>query len=67
MPQKIRELKALLRKHGFVERSGKGSHSVWRHPIQSGITVVLSGKEGSDAKPYQEKEVFSAITKLGGK
>jgi len=35
--------------------------------MQSDITVVLSGKEGSDTKPYQEKEVFSAITKLGGK
>lgn len=66
MPQKIRELKALLRKYGFVERSGKGSHTVWRHPERSDMNIVLSGNDGKDAKPYQEKEVQSAIKKFRG-
>jgi predicted RNA binding protein YcfA (HicA-like mRNA interferase family) len=66
MPQKIRELKSLRRRHGFVERSGKGSHTVWRHPERSDISIALSGNSGADAKPYQEKEVQTAINKLGG-
>jgi hypothetical protein len=66
MPQKIRELKALLRRYGFIERSGKDSNTVWIHPERTDISVALSGNDGKDAKPYQEKEVQSAIKKLGG-
>ncbi|MDB9527913.1 type II toxin-antitoxin system HicA family toxin [Oscillatoria sp. CS-180] len=60
MPKKIRELKAMLRKAGFTENSGKGSHTKWLHPLYPG-RVTLSGKDGNDAKPYQEKEVTEAI------
>jgi predicted RNA binding protein YcfA (HicA-like mRNA interferase family) len=60
MPRKIRELKAMLRKAGFSEYSGKGSHTKWLHPLFSG-RITLSGKDGSDAKLYQEKEVTDAI------
>jgi predicted RNA binding protein YcfA (HicA-like mRNA interferase family) len=45
MPQKIRELKSLLRRYGFVERSGKGSHTVWRHPERNDISIALSGNK----------------------
>jgi len=63
MPKKIRELKSMLRKAGFVCRSGKGSHTVWEHARLLIGSVTLSGKDGSDAKPYQEKQVREAVRK----
>jgi predicted RNA binding protein YcfA (HicA-like mRNA interferase family) len=55
---KNRTLKSRLSKAGFfqVPRRGKGSHSIWQHPCYP-ITVVQSGKDGSDAKPYQLKQL----------
>lgn len=64
MPKKIRELKQLLRKAGFEELPGKGSHTNWIHPLYPG-KITVSGKDGSDAKPYQEKEILRAIQQLG--
>ena len=68
MPKKIRELKAMLSKAGFVclSKRGKGSHSIWRHP-QIEDDVRLSGKDGKDAKPYQEKAVKKAIKEIKNK
>ena len=63
MPKKVGELKRILRKAGFSEKSGKGSHTKWTHPLLSG-TIVLSGKDARDAKPYQEKDVAKALNKL---
>ena len=63
MPKKIRELKAMLRKAGFVQRTGRGSHSVWSHPDLP-EKIVLSGKAGDDAKPYQERDVLAALRKV---
>lgn len=60
MPKKIRELKQLLRKMGFTELPGKGSHTNWIHPLYSG-KITVSGKDGADAKAYQEREVLRAI------
>ncbi len=48
MPKKIRELKALLKQAGFVQRSGRGSHTVWSHPDLP-MKIILSGKDGDDA------------------
>jgi predicted RNA binding protein YcfA (HicA-like mRNA interferase family) len=59
MPKKIRELIALLKQAGFVDRGGKGSHRNFMHP--SGVRVTLSGGFGNDALPYQEKEVKARI------
>ena len=56
MPKKIRELKAELRTAGFRWRPGKGSHTVWEHPLAD-KAVVLSGVDGRDALRYQENEV----------
>jgi predicted RNA binding protein YcfA (HicA-like mRNA interferase family) len=50
----------MLLKEGFICKSGKGSHTKWYHNFLKGI-VTLSGKDGSDAKPYQEKDVINAI------
>ena len=60
MPKKIRELKTMLKKAGFSEHSGKGSHTKWLHPLYPG-RITLSGKDSKDAKPYQEKEIESAV------
>ena len=63
VPKKIRELKAMLRKAGFIYRPGKGSHTVWSHP-QLEDSVTISGKDGADAKRYQEKDVKNALEAL---
>lgn len=63
MPKKIRELKQMLRRVGFSELPGKGSHSNWVHPLYAG-KLTISGKDGADAKPYQEKEVQKAIEEV---
>jgi len=60
MPLKIRELKAMLRKAGFTCKPGKGSHTKWSHARRA-KPVILSGKDGADAKPYQEQEVAEAL------
>ncbi|MGL5806689.1 MAG: type II toxin-antitoxin system HicA family toxin [Xenococcaceae cyanobacterium] len=62
MPKKIRELKAILKKAGFIclKDRGKGSHTVWEHPNVKN-NVILSGKDGKDAQSYQEKRVEEAV------
>jgi len=60
VPKKIRELKQLLRKAGFQELPGKGSHTNWIHPLYAG-KITVSGQDSFDAKPYQEKAILSAI------
>jgi predicted RNA binding protein YcfA (HicA-like mRNA interferase family) len=59
MPRKIRELIQDLRRAGFVNRGGKGSHRNFEHA--SGQRITLSGKSGDDARPYQEREVQRKI------
>ena len=51
MPRKIRQLKSDLRKAGFllVPRRGKGSHTVWVHPV-SKTSVTVSGSDSDDAQ-----------------
>jgi predicted RNA binding protein YcfA (HicA-like mRNA interferase family) len=63
MPKKVRELKQMLRKTGFIQKPGKGSHTNWVHSLYSG-KVTVSGKDGTEAKPYQEKEVIKAIQEV---
>jgi predicted RNA binding protein YcfA (HicA-like mRNA interferase family) len=63
VPRKIRELKADLRRAGFVSRSAKGSHTYWRHPRLS-VRITLAGADGDDAKPYQERDVRGALEQL---
>ena len=63
MPKKIRELKSLLLKAGFTWKPSKGSHTKWIHPLVLG-NITLSGKDGDDAKAYQEKDVSNALRQL---
>jgi predicted RNA binding protein YcfA (HicA-like mRNA interferase family) len=45
---------------GFIDRGGKGTHRNFVHPkVRKPITV--SGNDGDDALPYQEKAVRLAI------
>lgn len=62
MPKKIRELKSILKKAGFIllKDRGKGSHTVWEHPNVE-QNVIISGKDGKDAQKYQEKRVQEAV------
>jgi len=59
MPRKIRQLIIELEKAKFVHTSTHGSHRKFRHG--GGTTVILSGRSGSDAYHYQEKDVRLAI------
>ena len=59
MPREIRELIQDLKKAGFADRGGKGSHRNFKHP--SGIKITISGNAGEDAKRYQERDVERAI------
>ena len=60
MPRKIRDLIRDLQKVGFVDRGGKGNHRNFVHPNVT-KPITISGKEGDDAKHYQEKAVRLAI------
>jgi predicted RNA binding protein YcfA (HicA-like mRNA interferase family) len=60
MPKKIRELRQILRQAGFTELMGKGSHTNWIHPNYAG-KLTISGQDGADAKPYQERDVRKAL------
>jgi len=64
MPRKIRQLKADLRKIGAYQVSQEGSHTKWKHPLVSSITLILSGHDGDDAKPYQEKSVRDLLREV---
>ena len=62
MPRKIRELLSDLRKAGFADRGGKGSHRNLIHP--KGVRITISGNPAQDAKHYQERDVQKAIREV---
>jgi hypothetical protein len=65
VPRKIRHLIKDLQDAGFeqVAGAGKGSLRKFVHLLYPGA-VTLSGKDGADAKPYQEKQVKKAIDEV---
>ena len=64
MPRKIRQLKADLRKAGAYVVSQEGSHTKWKHPLVQVSTLILSGHDGDDAKPYQERAVRDLLREI---
>jgi predicted RNA binding protein YcfA (HicA-like mRNA interferase family) len=63
MPRKIRELIKDLKRAGFIDRGGKGSHRNFIHPnLLKPITI--SGKLGDDVLLYQEKAIKQAIKEV---
>jgi predicted RNA binding protein YcfA (HicA-like mRNA interferase family) len=57
---KIRDLIADLRRTGFVDRGGKGSHRNFVHP-KVARPVTISGNSSDEAKHYQIRAVRLAI------
>lgn len=68
MPRKLRQLRADLRRAGYVldPKRGKGSHTWWVHPKIPGYAVNISGHDGDDAKRYQERDVTEALERGKG-
>ncbi len=60
MPRKIRDLVRDLTSAGFIDKGGKGSHRNFVHS-NCKRPITLSGKLGSDAKKYQERDVKRKI------
>ena len=60
MPPKIRDLIEELKRAGFKNRGGKGSHRIFIHPNVS-EPITISGKSGDDAKHYQVRAVRLVI------
>ncbi|MDP9352987.1 MAG: type II toxin-antitoxin system HicA family toxin [Chloroflexota bacterium] len=60
MPRKVRDLKRDLRRAGFSQRPGKGSHTVWSHSLLPD-NWTMSGNDSDDARHYQEREVRDLI------
>ena len=60
MPPKIRDLIAKLKRAGFSDRGGKGSHKNFVHP-KVAEPITISGSPGEDAQHYQVKAVRLAI------
>jgi len=46
----------MLLKATCICEQGKGSHTKWSHHSLN-YKITLSGKDGNDAKRYQEKDV----------
>jgi predicted RNA binding protein YcfA (HicA-like mRNA interferase family) len=65
VPRKVRELIQDLTGAGFyeIQGGGKGSHRKFAHAKYAGA-VTLSGKDGEDSRPYQEKQVKLAIEEV---
>ncbi|MBN1378983.1 MAG: type II toxin-antitoxin system HicA family toxin [Gammaproteobacteria bacterium] len=63
MPPKVRDLITDLKRAGFIDRGGKGSHRNFIHPSVS-KPITISGKPGDDAKHYQIRAVKVALEDL---
>jgi predicted RNA binding protein YcfA (HicA-like mRNA interferase family) len=65
MPKKIRELKAIVAKMGYVlQPRGKGSHTFWKHPWLVSEPLTIPGKDGDDAPLYLERNIQRILKKL---
>jgi hypothetical protein len=66
MPKKIRELKAMVAKVGYVLQPGwgKGSRTFWKHPLLPEEPPTIPGKDGDDAPLYLERNIQRVLKKL---
>lgn len=69
MPRKIRELKAELRRAGFRDRPGKGSHRgtrlrVGNHPALPETRLTIGRRDGQDVPEYLERQARAALAAL---
>ncbi|WP_312914347.1 type II toxin-antitoxin system HicA family toxin [Candidatus Competibacter phosphatis] len=59
----MRQLKGMLLKAGCRCDAARGSHTKWSHP-KIADKLILSGKDGDDAKPYQEDAVLRYLIEI---
>lgn len=64
MPRKVRQLKADLRRAGARLVGEEGDHEKWKHSLVPDLYVELAGRDGADAKPYQEKQVRDLLRRI---
>ncbi len=64
MPRKKRDIRRDLRGLGFRESSGKGDHTVFRHPNLP-YNIAVDGRDGADAEHYDERNLRKAKHDLG--
>ncbi len=66
MPKKVRELKAMVAKVGYILQAGrgKGSHTFWKHPLLPEEPLTIPGKDGDDAPLYLERGIQRVLKKL---
>ncbi|MEA5593296.1 type II toxin-antitoxin system HicA family toxin [Rivularia sp. UHCC 0363] len=66
MPKKVRELKAMVAKLGYILQPGrgKGSHTFWKHPLLPEQPLTIPGKDGDDAPLYLERGIQRVLKKL---
>ena len=56
----------MLRQAGWIQvEGGKGSHTKWAH-VRVQRRITLSGKDGDDAKPYQQRDVNQGVSEARG-
>jgi hypothetical protein len=63
MPRKKQGVRREYRRAGFNERTGKGDHTICKHPLVR-RNYSVDGADGKDALPYGEKlpdEVLRAL------
>jgi hypothetical protein len=60
MPRKKHQIRNDYRAAGFIEREGKGDHTVFSYP---GLpkNFAVDGSNGADAKPYDERDLREAL------
>jgi predicted RNA binding protein YcfA (HicA-like mRNA interferase family) len=63
MPRKIRDYKEEIIRLGFVERTGKGSHTNWKHPRLTQI-ITIAFRDGEDVPRYLEKKLKQVKAEL---
>jgi predicted RNA binding protein YcfA (HicA-like mRNA interferase family) len=56
------ELHSLLIDYGFVQRSGKGSHTIYQHPDEPTPLVVAA--HGAHVPTYIVKQALAAIERI---
>ena len=39
---------------------------MWKHPLLPGVSAVVAGSDGTDAKPYQETQLRRILAALRG-
>ncbi len=57
IPAKIRQLKTILHRHGYIVRLGKGTYFIRTHPSFPDQPIVLNEADHDDTHPYQIAQV----------